>query len=526
MVRSVSADEPDAIERLTRSGWPDLRHLWNREARGYPPIEKNKNIVLTELEIIPRKVWPGVAFGKAGEPTKIDVIIKVRDLREPADTEYHREMTVTPEFLDVTGTPAGKMKVDKFRMEMWVDGEYSCEILPDKVEERSFTITDSRMIESHTDHGPLYYEKLGSEIKLLKESRFTAPIDELMHEIPKAFEMLKDMEYEVKSVSSWDDPASDPLADIRRYAIMVEDKEGMTSMMTDADLRKRLAEMAAADRARLETETLDEKMYREEYMREKRTEELSRLHREGKLKYEPTHPTRAKMPFPRPAATARRCDVSINEATGKVSCACWTTGRQWCEAMDKWLTSTASSAITTLHNQEMRALGGRSPVSGSVLLPIAPGYCLMRVDLGHRANGDSRIPGVVVMTDASNHDLTIDLSRDNADTVSVALDMFRRYYRMFPEFDNFNLVVQKIHNFQVTTNPEIKSANRVNKNPFGCTSPMHGVMSDRQLMEAIIKPPYGVTLENIVLGNVYSIRAMRLCVHCNPENYDFSTDVP
>lgn len=523
MARSVSADEPDAIERLIRSGWPDLRHLWNREARGYPPFEKHKDIELTVLDIHPIKSWPPDRFGGSspymmggGETKKLNVIMRVRDWREPAVTEYQREMELTPEFFDVTGAPKGKMKVDKFRMEMYIDNEFSGEVVPDKME-RSFTVSDLRMVEPIT-----------SPIKDMKMSRFTAPIEELMREIPDAFEMLKDMEYEVKSVSSWDDPDADPLSDIRRYAIMVKDKEGVSSMMTDADLREKMRALAKADRARIEMETMDDKLYREEYDREiraKHTAEIKRLHERGKIEYPDGIAKRPRPPFPG-GVTARRCDVSINEATGKVSCACWTTGRQWCEAMDKWLTSTASSAITTLHNQEMRALGGRSPVSGSVLLPIAPGYCLMRVDLGHRASADSRIPGVVVMTDASNHDLTIDLSRDNADTVSVALDMFRRYYRTFPEFDKFNLVVQKIHNFQVTTDPAIKKDNRVNKNPFGCTSPMHGVMSDRQLMEAIIKPPYGVTLENIVLGNVYSIRAMRLCVHCNPENYDFSTDVP
>lgn len=495
---SVTSDEPDAIDRLIRHGWPDLRHLWNREARGYPPIEKSKKIELIGLDILPRKLWPPPAKGYA--VNKIDVVIRVRDWSEPTNTEYVREMEITPEFIDVTGAPKGKLKVDKFRMEIFIDGDFAGSIMPEKME-RSFAVHDER-----------YIDRLTDEIKAVSSGGES--IEKLiggLHTLPAGMKAAK--------VTSWDDPTADPLGDIKRFALDIEKEDGTMerSVMSDSDLRAKLREMAADDRAR---------RVGDEYALDGRDREIRRLTMEGKLKYEPTSARRVKPPFPG-SVSERRCAISINEATGKVSCACWNQERQWCEAMHVWLSSPSSTALSSMANQELRSISSRGQISGSVLLPIAPGYCLMQVNLGHRAINEARVSGVVVLSDAANPELTIDLSSSNKDTVDVALEMFRGYYRSFhQDFAMVNTVVQKIHNFHSTDDPKIKDANKVSRNPFRCHSPVHGVNSDRQLMQATIKPPHGASLESIILGNVYSLRTQKLCVHCNTNNYDFSGDVP
>lgn len=512
MARSVSADEPDAIDKLVRDGWPDLRHLWNREARGYPPILKSKDIVIVALDIMPRKVWPPIkplgvrtpALVTESTLQRIEVRIKTMDLSEKVRTEYVHEYEIEPEFFDVTGIPKGKLKITGIHMELWIDDEFSGNIYPDKEMERSFEIHDARTVR---------LEDFGSKIKLITE-----PIAESLDKMIAGLDKLPEG-FKSATVTTWDDPSASPLEDIKRYALAMtkEDDTVERSMLSESELRAKLREMAADDRAR---------RVGDEYALDGRDREIRRLTMEGKLKYEPTPVRRPRPPFPG-SVSERRCAISINEATGKVSCACWNQERQWCEAMHVWLSSTSSTALSSMANQELRSISSRGQISGSVLLPIAPGYCLMQVNLGHRAINEARVSGVVVLSDAANPELTIDLSSSNKDTVDVALEMFRGYYRSFhQDFAMVNTVVQKIHNFHSTDDPKIKDANKVSRNPFRCHSPVHGVNSDRQLMQATIKPPHGASLESIILGNVYSLRTQKLCVHCNTNNYDFSGDVP
>lgn len=537
MPESAIGDEPNDIERLARDGWPDLRHVWNRWARGLPIIESSTHLT-HKVEITTLTLPPSVSMDFESKLV-ITATIQTRDTREShADIVYVRTMDMLPDFVDITGKPHRIVKAKNCQMELEIDGTFGGEIVPE-IEKPSFALTDKRKISPLTD---VIGEDLAEEYERAIKTKPPFPggepyydkgRDAIIHTLPPSF---KPAMADLYSMTTPDDLYRERLEgeiELMTYdevmkevgKFMATEKGSAPHVLTDSELRDKLRAMMKADRARdaamadgRDTYTSEE-AYKREYMAELRKREYTRLRDVGKHGPLPTA-------TPRPSSMVT-CSVNLNRISGKLTCRCWSGGRQWCAAMETYMTSPHSTALATFGGYELESLSKTGSGKSEVVVPIVPGYCFMRIKLGHRSNGAERVPGVVVLSDGSNPDLTIDLNAQvNEDSLDVAMRMFRNYYMTLPEFAKFQTTIQKIHNFHSSKDAVIRTANRVHKNPFGCISPNHGLVADRNLMNAVLNPPHGASLEGIVLGNVYSIRAARVCANCNADNYDYTADVP